>query len=237
MTASCLPAPRKVSNRRRFEEDLIRYLHVGAQEEQALPLNKINTLSGIISFNGAGVWEIQEHTPEHRSVIQVPMSLDLTIPPAPAEAIPAFLNAVLSSEVRRLFNEMVGLLCLPHTRLEKAFVLRGSGANGKSTAMRLIRALVGDDNCVSIPLTELTGQFGTIKLQGKLVNLMTEVDFKRLDNSALFKQIISGEEIFAQHKGKDGFNFTPFTRIVMALDDISGMQDVSPGFQRRLESD
>ena len=99
----------------------------------------------------------------------------------------------------------------------------------------LIRELVGKDNSVSIPLTEITGQFGAIKLQGKLVNLMTEVDFKKLDNSALFKQIVSGEEIYGQDKGKTGYNFTPFARMVMALDNISGISDVSVGFQRRLE--
>ena len=225
-----------LSRRSVFEVELTRFLHLTAAEQPEPVINKINTLSGIIVFDGNGEYVLERHTPDHLSTIQIPITFAPDEAPPFPERIHAFLEAVLSKEVRHLFNEMAGLLCLPHTRLEKAFVMRGSGANGKSTAIAILRALLGKDNCVSVPISELTGsQFGTIKLMGKLVNFMTEVDFKRLDNSALFKQIVSGEEIFGQDKGKSGFNFTPFCRIVMALDDISGINDVSVGFQRRLE--
>ena len=124
-------------SRNRFDRDLIRFLYVGAPEPAEPPINKINTLSGIIVFNGRGDWTFEPHSPDFHSVVQIPHKFEPDNQPEPPEHIPDFLRAVLSKEITQTFHEMVGLLCLPHTRLEKAFVLRGSGANGKSTAMRL----------------------------------------------------------------------------------------------------
>ena len=224
-----------LSRRHAFERELIRYLHFAAQEPPEPPLNKINTLSGIVFFNGSGEWHIEEHTSDFQSLTQIPLAFTPDNPPPYPESIDRFLSQVLSPEVRTLFDEMIGLFCVPHTRLEKAFILRGSGANGKSTAMGLIEALLGEDNVSAIPISELMGQFGSVNLQGKLLNMMTEVDFKKLDNSSLFKQIVSGEKIYAQYKGRDGFAFKPYARMLLALDEVTGIADVMPGFQRRIE--
>lgn len=58
-------------------------------------------------------------------------------------------------EVRSLFEEMMGYCLMKHCKYNKAFILYGSGANGKSTILHLLKKMLGCSNYSSIELERL----------------------------------------------------------------------------------
>jgi putative DNA primase/helicase len=75
---------------------------------------------------------------------------------------------------------------------EKALILYGTGANGKSVFFEIVSALLGDQNTCNYSLQSLTDSSGyyRAKLANKLVNYGSEIN-GRLESS-LFKQMVSG---------------------------------------------
>ena len=91
-------------------------------------------------------------------------------------------------------------------RYEKALLLLGPGADGKSKFISILEALVGADNCSAVSFQDLEDQFHRSSLYGKLLNISTEVGSKAME-SAYFKAIVSGDPISAAFKHQDAFHF------------------------------
>ena len=74
----------------------------------------------------------------------------------------------------------------------------GTGANGKSVFFEVVNALIGMENISHFTLENLTNTRGEYRAQiaTKLVNYASEINGKL--ESAIFKQIVSGEPIEAR---------------------------------------
>lgn len=135
---------------------------------------------------------------------------------------------------RGLLSQFYGYCLLPDCRFQKALFLFGTGSNGKSTVLDVLQAMVGDENTCSLSLTDLTQRFKTQFLQGKLVNLATETNTKDPLAVEMLKAIISGDPITAERKFGDQFQFRPYAKFVVAMNDAPIIPDKSYGFGRRL---
>jgi putative DNA primase/helicase len=112
-------------------------------------------------------------------------------------------------EVRRVLYELVGYVQIPDNALQTAFMLLGPGANGKSTFINLLRALVGPENVAAIPLHQFDDdRFATAGLYGKLANTFADLDSRALSSSSMFKAITGGDAIQAERKFRPAFTFT-----------------------------
>jgi len=189
-----------------------------------------NIRSGMLDLE---TFEIKEHDPAHLSRIQLPVSHD---PGAKCPTWKRFLSEVLEddSQLIDLFQEFVGYLLVPDTSHHKALVLVGEGANGKSTAIQVIEALLGRQNVCNISLSDLSNSFHRVRLDGKLVNISTELDPKMLERSDYFKAIVSGDSISAEHKHKPAYDFTPVCKLIFGCNRLPRVRDHSHAFYRRL---
>lgn len=139
-------------------------------------------------------------------------------------------NKELADTINKIFA-----YCLQggYPYLHKAFVFYGSGRNGKSTVISVLRNLLGRDNVSNIPLHSLDNPFSVINLQNKLLNYneeMTEDDLKSTD----FKDVVSGGFVRASKKFKDEINFQVKARFVFATNHFPKFNDSSTGLDRRL---
>ena len=189
-----------------------------------------NIRSGMLDLK---TFEIKEHDPAHLSRIQLPVSHD---PNAKCPTWERFLSEVLAndSQLIDLFQEFLGYLLVPDTSHHKALVLVGEGANGKSTAIQVIEALLGRQNVCNISLSDLSNSFHRVRLDGKLVNISTELDPKMLERSDYFKAIVSGDSISAEHKHKPAYDFTPVCKLIFGCNRLPRVRDHSHAFYRRL---
>jgi putative DNA primase/helicase len=128
----------------------------------------------------------------------------------------------------------MGYSLVPDTRYEKALLMVGEGANGKSTLLSVWEHIIGEDNLCSVTLGNLQNEFHRVKLSGKLLNIAAEVTHTTLAQADYFKRIVTGDTIDASHKHKPVFQFRPFARLVFAMNRMPRIKDTSHGFYRRL---
>ena len=129
---------------------------------------------------------------------QLPFTYDSL---ATAPRFEAYLNQVLPDpERQQVLAEFIGYVFV-HSgvlKLEKALILYGSGANGKSVFFEIVNALIGKENFASHSLQNLTNENGYYRamIANKLVNYASEINGKL--EAATFKQLVSGEPVGAR---------------------------------------
>lgn len=150
-------------------------------------------------------------------------------PAAYSEIADRTLNNVSDGdpEIRALLEECIGYSFYRGTELRKAFIFTGDKRNGKSTFLRMLQNVLGEENYTTLDIGDLGGRFNGSALYGKLANIADDIkdSFFEGNQLSLFKKIVSGDEIFAEFKGKDGFKFKPYSTIIGSANEIPHMRD------------
>lgn len=144
------------------------------------------------------------------------------------------------SETRRFFYEMVGYSLFSDQMFPPAiFVIYGPGHTGKSALQRAVMALAGWQNISSLDLYQLSGEFTTIQLIGKLINICGETGSKqsRFDaniDGELLKRLSDGQPITVQHKFGKPFEICNTAKLWFVTNTIPDFGDTSSGIYRRV---
>jgi P4 family phage/plasmid primase-like protien len=117
--------------------------------------------------------------------------------------------------------------------LHKAFVLYGSGRNGKSTFLDILRAALGRDSYSVVSMAKIDKEFSVVMLDGKLANIVEETPTDEI-NAEAFKNLVGGGEVVAAHKGMDEYSFQCNARFVFACNEMPVFKDRSVGLEERL---
>ena len=139
-------------------------------------------------------------------------------------------------EIRMLLEEMFGSVFYASNLLGggKAFILTGSGSNGKSTILNLLKHVLGKENRSSLDLKKLNDRFSTVMLFGKLANIGDDLSDEYNPDTSVFKKIVTGETIDAEQKGEPKFEFDPYCKLIFSANEIPHMKDPTGAAQRRL---
>lgn len=152
----------------------------------------------------------------------------------PIERWLQFLEETIQTpEVIRQIQEFFGYCLTRETRYGKCLFLLGPGSDGKSTLLKILRKLVGDQNCAAVAFRDMEDQFYRSALYNKMLNISTEVGSKAME-SMYFKAIVTGDTISAAFKNKTPFDFTPFCKLAFAANRLPRVLDNSDGFFRRV---
>lgn len=163
---------------------------------------------------------------------RIPVKYD---PAAECEALDQMLQKVFcdDTEVLNLFEEMIGACLIKHNRYQKAFMLYGSGSNGKSTVLDIIKKFLGSANYSSIPLEQVTARFNTAELENKLANIGDDIDNVVIRDTGTLKKLFSGNSIQVERKGERPFTIEPYATHIYSANIIPRSFDKSDGFYRR----
>lgn len=133
--------------------------------------------------------------------------------------------------------EIIGI-CMARSSVRFPYcpVLIGTGSNGKSTYMRMLKQVLGNDNISALQPRELSARFMASHMVGKLANLGDDIANGYLDGGecAAIKRVATGDTMFTDVKGGSGYKFEPYATIVFACNDFPRVADTSDGFLRRL---
>ena len=207
----------------------IQYSNLIDSEELNKHKDLINLKNGMYDI---GAENLLDHSEEYLSTIQIPVEYD---PSADNTEITEWLESTLGDPACiQLATELFGYCLIPDTTMAKAFMLVGSGANGKSTFLTVLENFIGKDNVSKIPLQELADhRFKRAELYGKLVNVFADLDSRALESTTYFKTIITGDSIDAERKNQNPFSFRPFARLVFSANEIPRARDRSFAYYRR----
>lgn len=134
-------------------------------------------------------------------------------------------------------EEVLGYMLYPLNSANKMIVFLGEGANSKSTFMTLMKNMAGKSNTSAVPLKDFEKSFTRHSLKGKLLNLVPEGEFLKVDTlmSGIVKQFITGDEVSAEIKGGETYTYEPNLKIAIALNRLpDNIKDTTPAIKRRL---
>lgn len=218
--------------KQRQRQEVLAYIriktHVVASDLKVNPyiLNLKNTRLNIKTG------ECMEFTPDAIEFDRIPVTYD---PSAYCADLDKMLNRVFCGdrEIINLFEEMLGSVLIKHARYQKAFLFYGSGSNGKSTILDLIKKFLGPRNYSAIALEKVTDRFNTAELENKLANIGDDVDNVTLRDTGTLKKLFSGNSIMVERKGERPYTIEPYATHIYSCNSIPRSFDKSDGFYRR----
>jgi putative DNA primase/helicase len=128
---------------------------------------------------------------------------------------------------------MLGYSMLTTCKFESFILLIGSGSNGKSVFLDVVRAMLGQANVSGVQPSQFGQRFQRAHLLGKLANIITEVSEGYVLHDAELKAIVSGELMTAEFKGKDPFDFAPYATCWFGTNHLPATRDFSSALFRR----
>ena len=179
--------------------------------------------------------ELTEGSPDVIMTNVIPHELDMD---AECPEVDAVLQKMACGDADVYLNliEVMGVCMYRSAEFGQSAVLLGTGSNGKSTYIKMLRALLGSKNISSLDLGVIGKQFQTGRLLGKLANLGDDIsnEFQKGDVLAVFKKVATGERLYTDVKNGDGFEFAPYCTMVFSSNEFPRLADYSEGMMRRI---
>lgn len=155
-------------------------------------------------------------------------------PTARRPAWDKFISEVFPGDSEAIAWEIPAWLVTPDTSIQKAILLLGEGANGKSSYLRGLLAFIGKQNTSAVSLQKLENdRFSAARLIGRLANICPDLPGTDLAGTSVFKAITGGAPLMAEYKFRDSFEFIPYARLVFSANHMPKSKDASPAFFRR----
>lgn len=213
--------------------ETLKYLDIVTETGKIADAKYIAFQNGILDFTTG---EIIDFSPDVVITNKIPWDYERD---AYNELADRTLNKLACGDkaIRALLEECIGYCFYRRNELSKAFVLTGDKANGKSTFLDMVRNVLGDENCSALDLAELDERFSVATLAGKLANIGDDIsdDFLQGKSVAMFKKIVSGNEIKAEVKNDPNIFFIrPYVKLLFSANDIPRMKDKTGAVLRRL---
>lgn len=164
---------------------------------------------------------------------QLPFSYD---PDATCPVFKCYLDKVLpDKQLQMILAEFIGYIFIRTgtLKLEKALLLYGKGANGKSVFYEIIRCLLGEQNTSEYSLQSLTDDKGYQRamIANKLVNYASEINGKLEAN--IFKQLVSGEAVEARLPYGNPFIMTEYAKLIFNCNELPRDVEQTTAYFRR----
>ena len=199
--------------------ETLKYLEIiTPNNEEPFSSNYLAFRNGILNLTTK---ELLPFSPEYAITNKIPWDYN---PNAYDQTVDLTLNKIACNDesIRSLLEECIGYCFYRRNELSKSFILTGTGSNGKSTFLDMVRNVLGRNNYVSLDIDELSEKFSTTTMFGKLANIGDDISDEFLQGKAIsqFKKIVSGNDIKAENKGQDVFFFKPSVKLLFSANEI-----------------
>ncbi len=193
----------------------------------------VNLLNGTFEISDLGT-RLREFHREDFITYQLPFEYNKD---AQATLFKKYLDHVLpDKECQYVLAEFLAYIFIHPSilKLEKALLLYGSGANGKSVLFEIANALLGKENVSSFSLKSLTDDNGYTRasIANKLLNYATEISGKL--ESSFFKQLVSNEPIEARLPYCNPIIISNYARLIFNCNELPTDIEQTDAYFRRL---
>jgi putative DNA primase/helicase len=138
-------------------------------------------------------------------------------------------------EVVKALWQVIGAIVRPHVRWGKtAWFYSENGNNGKGTLCHLMRSIVGEASCASLPLADFGKDFMLEPLTQAMAIIVDENDVGiYLDKVANLKAVVTNDVVSINRKGLVPINYRFWGFMVQCLNEFPQVRDRSQSFYRR----
>lgn len=226
-----LPAARRASDHRGILQTAA---HIVKQGVADVDIEGLNFANGFLDTSGT----LRDHHPKYGARYVLPYRYVEALD----GACPRFLSFLADSwegdddygEKVQAVREAIGATLFGQAyKFSRAICLFGVPASGKSTLMKIVQGLVPEGSMCQVAPTDWGDRFLPAGMDGKLLNACGELSETHNVPGDRFKQIVEGDEITAQHKGRQPFIFRPTCGQWFCTNHLPKTRDTSAGFNRR----
>ena len=236
--AEKMGVPRITSKYYQFRENLYKqflssaYLPAPTTENDKVLINLQN---GTFEINPKGTNSLRKFNSKDFLTYQLPFEYN---PKATAPIFQSYLDKVVPElDKQQVLAEYLGYIFIRNgsntLKAEKALILYGGGANGKSVFFDVVSALFGDVNTSNHSLQDLTNENGYYRamIADKLVNYASEINGKL--EASIFKQLVSGEPITARLPYGNPIQLKQYAKLIFNTNKLPTDVEHTNAFFRR----
>lgn len=207
-------------------------LQVKTEELNQFPVHWINFKNG---FYDPILQKMRPHNPKLKATNQIPHEFHPEMELS-GDEVERWLRFITPDpEDREMLLQFMGLCLTRDTRQQKFLILVGSGGSGKSTLIRLLEILLGDDNLSHVSLKELGQRFASYGLMGKLVNSCADLEVGALEDTSVLKKLLGEDRVRGEAKGRDAVSFKSYAKMIFSTNELPlVVGERSNGFFRRV---
>ena len=175
--------------------ELVTYIKRHTKKEIKEPIDKICVENGILDIK---TMKVTPHTPDIIFLNKINAKYE---PNAKCPNNIKFLLEVVDKESIPVLQEYIGYLLLKNQDYAKALMLYGTGSNGKSVFINVLKNFLGEGNYTSFSLQELESvPFIRNELKGKLANLFADLPKSAMKDTSIFKSLTGSDSIHTRKK-------------------------------------
>jgi len=206
------------------------YTHVARDTIDQEQEGYINFQNGLFDLQE---WELKPHTPEVRSIAQVPAVYN---PNAKCPMITKYMNdCELSNDSQTVILEFSGYCLITDVSLQKALMLYGKGSNGKSVFINLLKIALGKSYISGESLQNLeTDKYRVANLYGKRLNAFPDLKDTPLQTNEVFNTLTGNDlELVGERKYQHAFSFKPTAKLLFSANKIPFAYSDNYAYYRR----
>lgn len=183
-----------------------------------------------------------EHDPSFMSPVQVAVAY---APDMPTPVYDAWVREALRQEgagdlsVAALVDDLeetAGTMLDPTRTPSKALFLFGPSRSGKSTYLRLLKAIAGSANTSAVTLHDLgTDTFATANLYGRMLNVAADLSSKHVEDLSKFKMATGEDPLQANRKYGQQFEFTNQALFAFSANELPTVSEASRAYAERMK--
>lgn len=201
-------------------------------------LDRFNSRAGYINLRN-GVYDIEErelkpHDPDLLFTYCLPIDYKAD---AKAPSFEKFLDEVTMGDaaMKQSILEGFAYSFIPGYPIQRANMLVGSGANGKSTLLSVLERFLGPDNCSHLTIQTISeSRFAVEWLHGKLANISADLPKRGMKDAAIFKALTGGDTINAEVKRvQQPVRFSNSAKLWFSANVIPSMEEDTDAYFRR----
>lgn len=204
---------------------------------ERMPEPLLNAANGMVDLRTG---EVLKHDPKYLSYVQspIPYDADMSTPVYDSWLREAVRPIGGSDEDADLImaglEEVAGTMLDPTRTPSKTLFLFGASRTGKSTFLRLLKAIAGAANTSALTLHQLTeDKFMPAGLFGKALNVAADLSNKHVNDLSVFKMVTGEDPIEAQRKNGHPFTFTNQALIAFSANELPTVSESSHAYAER----
>lgn len=117
----------------------------------------------------------------------------------------------------------------------KALILTGTGSNGKSTFLNVIKMLVGEDCFSTVSLEDMSDANNRYSMVSKLFNICEEVEENELKRgTAIFKSVVTGANMMVKKLYSDTVSMRIDTKLILSCNELPPSKENTYAIYRRM---
>jgi putative DNA primase/helicase len=189
----------------------------------------LNCANGMLDLRTG---ELKPHSPDYLSLVQIPIAYD---PDATCPTYESWLESVVGDQADAL-EEIASTMLDPTRTPTKALFAFGPSRSGKSTFLRILKAIAGDQNTSGVTLQQLSDdKFAAANLYGMMLNVGADLSNREVSDLQLFKMMTGVDPIHANRKYGKQFGFTNRALFGFSANELPQVSEGSSAYRNRVK--